>query len=76
MNEVFHTDCLDLCKWVDDETIDLIVIDPPYILTNESWDQEECVSEELSQELFRIAKPSCSLYCWCGVGEKNQSLMR
>ena len=75
-NSVFHTDCLDLCKWVDDDTVDLIIIDPPYLTTSESWDQEEVVSEELSQELFRIAKPSCSLYCWCGIGEKSQSLMR
>jgi len=76
MNRVFHTDCLDLCKWVDDGVVDLIIIDPPYLTTSESWDQEEVVSEELSQELFRIAKPSCSLYCWCGIGEKSQSLIR
>ena len=76
MNEVFHTNCLDLCKWVDDGVVDLIIIDPPYLTTSESWDQEEVVSEELSQELFRIAKPSCSLYCWCGIGEKSQSLIR
>jgi len=76
MNSVFHTDCLDLCKWVNDDTVDLIIIDPPYLLTSESWDQEEVVSEELSQELFRIAKPSCSLYCWCSIGGKIPSLIR
>jgi len=76
MNRVFHTDCLDLCKWVEDSVVDLIIIDPPYLTTSESWDQEEVVSEELSQELFRVAKPSCSLYCWCGIGEKSQSLIR
>ena len=75
-NDIFHADCLDLCKWVDDNTIDLIIIDPPYLTTRESWDQEEVVTEELSQELFRIAKSSCSLYCWCGIGEKSQSLIR
>ena len=76
MNRVFHTDCLDLCKWVGDSVVDLIIIDPPYLLTSESWDQEEVVSEELSQELFRIAKPSCSLYCWCSIGGKIPSLIR
>jgi len=76
MDSVFHTNCLDLCKWVEDSVIDLIIIDPPYLTTSESWDQEEVVSEELSQELFRIAKSSCSLYCWCGIGEKSQSLIR
>ena len=26
--------------------------------------------------MFRIAKSSCSLYVWCGIGEKSQSLIR
>ena len=76
MDNVFHIDCIDLCKRVDDEVVDLIIIDPPYLTTDESWDNDEVVTESLAKELFRIAKPSCSLYCWCGIGEKSQSLIR
>ena len=76
MDNVFHIDYIDLCKRVDDEVVDLIIIDPPYLTTNEAWDKNEVVTENLAKELFRIAKPSCSLYCWCGIGEKSQSLIR
>jgi len=58
------------------DSVDLIIIDPPYLVTKEKWDKEEVVNSELSQQLFRIAKTSCSLYIWCGIGEKSQSLIR
>lgn len=58
------------------ESIDLIIIDPPYITLNENWDKTEVVTLQLIRELFRIAKESCSLYVWCGIGEKSQSLIR
>jgi site-specific DNA-methyltransferase (adenine-specific) len=61
---------------IEDESIDLIIIDPPYLTTKEKWDKDEAVSGELSRHLLRIAKPSCSLYVWCGIGEKSQSLIR
>jgi site-specific DNA-methyltransferase (adenine-specific) len=61
---------------VPDESVDLIIIDPPYMTTGEKWDKQEAVNDELSRQLFRIAKPSCSLYVWCGIGEKSQSLIR
>ena len=31
---------------------------------------------ELINELFRTLKPTGSLYCWCGIGEKSQSLIK
>lgn len=63
-------------KQIPDNSIDLIIIDPPYLTTKESWDKNEVVTEQLSKELFRVAKESCSLYVWCGIGEKSQSLIR
>jgi len=44
--------------------------------TNEKWDKKEMVNVALSKELYRIAKNHCSLYVWCGIGEKSQSLIR
>lgn len=47
---------------IKSNSIDLIIIDPPYLVTNEKWDKDEVVNEEFSKQLFRIAKDSCSLY--------------
>jgi len=63
-------------KQVPDNSVDLIIIDPPYLTTSEDWDKTEVVTDWLSKELFRVAKDSCSLYVWCGIGEKSQSLIR
>jgi DNA modification methylase len=63
-------------KQVPDNSINLIIIDPPYLTTSEIWDKNEVVTDGLSKELFRVAKDSCSLYVWCGIGEKSQSLIR
>ena len=40
-------------KQVPDNSIDLIIIDPPYLTTKENWDKKEIVSDYLSKELFR-----------------------
>lgn len=60
---------------IKNESIDLIIIDPPYLVTKEKWDKENQVTEELSNQLFRILKPTGSFYCWGGVGEKSQSII-
>jgi len=76
LNKIYLGDCFDKLKEIDNNIIDLIIIDPPYLTTNQKWDKMEVVNEELSKELFRVAKDSCSLYIWCGIGEKSQSLIR
>ncbi len=76
MNTVIIGSWQDNIEQIESESIDLIIIDPPYLTTKEKWDKEEAVNPDLSQQLFRIAKPSCSLYVWCGIGEKSQSLIR
>lgn len=64
-------------KQVPDNSIDLILVDPPYLTTKESWDKKEVVTSELSKEFYRILKDTGSFYCWCGIGEKkSQSLIR
>jgi site-specific DNA-methyltransferase (adenine-specific) len=75
-NQIYLGDCLEKIQEIDDNSVDLIIIDPPYLTTKEGWDKIEVVNEELSKHLFRVAKNSCSLYVWCGIGEKSQSLIR
>lgn len=69
-------DCLNILPTIEVESVDLIILDPPYLTTAENWDKEETVSNDLSSQLFRVASPRCSLYVWCGIGEKSQSLIR
>jgi len=76
LNTIIHGDCLEVMPRIPDKSIDLIIIDPPYLTTKEKWDKKEVVNEELSKQLLRVAKDSCSLYVWCGIGEKSQSLIR
>lgn len=76
IQKIILGDCFEEIKKIEDNFIDLIIIDPPYLTTSEKWDKVEIVNEELSNQLFRIAKDSCSLYVWCGIGEKSQSLIR
>jgi site-specific DNA-methyltransferase (adenine-specific) len=76
VNKVILSDYLTFLSTVPYNYIDLIIIDPPYVTTKEKWDKNEVVNDLLSQELFRVAKDSCSLYVWCGIGEKSQSLIR
>ena len=75
-NKVYVGDCYDYLPKIQDSSIDLIIIDPPYIISSEKWDKKDVVTPLLSAELFRVAKPSCSLYVWCGIGEVGRSLLR
>ncbi len=69
-------DCCDKLKEITDNSIDLIIADPPYLTTKEYWDQKEVVDNKLSKEFYRILKDTGNFYCWCGIGEKSQSLIR
>lgn len=74
--EILHGDSRNVIKTICDNSVDLIILDPPYLTTNEKWDKEEIIDSDFSKELFRVGKNSSSLYAWCGIGEKSQSLIR
>ncbi|HUU87245.1 MAG TPA: site-specific DNA-methyltransferase [Candidatus Glassbacteria bacterium] len=76
MNKLIHGTWQDELPKLQNNSIDLIILDPPYLTTKEKWDKDEVVNDELTSQLFRIAKENCSLYVWCGIGEKSQSLIR
>lgn len=75
-NRIYQGDNRELIKKLPDNSVDLIINDPPYLTTKEVWDQEEVFSSDFIKEQFRVLKPTGSLYCWCGIGEKSQSLIR
>ena len=72
-NLVINSSWQNMLPELKDNSVDLIIIDPPYLLGKEEWDKENQVTEELSNQLFRILKPTGSFYCWGGIGERSHS---
>jgi site-specific DNA-methyltransferase (adenine-specific) len=68
-NKIYNIDCIDGLKEIPDESIDLIVTDPPYFLLNVDWDKQWKNEEEYlswcflwMKECYRVLKPSGSFY--------------
>lgn len=55
-------DCLEGMKQLEDNSVDLILTDPPYNVLALDWDKQEINWKELSKELFRVLKDFGSIY--------------
>lgn len=44
-NKIYHQDCFDFLKRIDDQSVDLAVIDPPYFLKKGEWDTFESLDD-------------------------------
>lgn len=75
-NTIIVGDCLDIMAQMPDESFHLIILDPPYLTTQECWDGKETITDAFVQECYRILWDKGSIYIWCGIGEKSQSLIR
>jgi len=73
INKVYNQDCLDFLKQIDNESIDLVIVDPPYNLQkfdygNQSDFQGDREYKEWCKkwitEIGRVLKREGSLYCW------------
>lgn len=64
-NRIYQGDALQLIEQIDDNSIDLIVCDGPYGITENSWDKITDIQQynlHLIQKFSRILKPGGSLY--------------
>lgn len=69
-NKIYNMDCIDYLKKMNKETIDTIVLDPPYFkVVNEQWDKQwksmdqyTYWIEKIIKELERVSKYSCSFW--------------
>jgi DNA modification methylase len=52
-------DCLDALRTLPDASVDAVVTDPPYGMSNEAYDRG--VDPEVWRECFRVAKPDAAL---------------
>lgn len=72
-NKIYHSDCINLMSEIEDETIDLIIADPPYNLkknfgnSSDIWESiEDWVewSKKWISESKRILKPTGSIFIY------------
>ena len=72
-NSIINADCLEAMKLLPDNSIDLILSDPPYfkVKKKEEWDNQWNTSDgflewldTIAQQWHRILKPNGSLYCF------------
>ncbi len=67
-DQIYLGNYFDLIKKIDDESIDLIVCDGPYGVTNFDWDNISNIQEfnlELIKEFSRVLKPGGGgIYFW------------
>ena len=66
-NKIYQGDCLELMKQIEDNSIDLVVIDPPYNIGIDDWDnfkEEEYLiwMEKVCDELIRTTRKNGSIY--------------
>ena len=75
-NKIYNEDCLITMSKIENSSIDLIIIDPPYNVNAADWDKIENYLDwmkNILSESFRILKPNGSLYLW-GMTKNNDFL--
>lgn len=70
-NCVYNEDCLEILKYLPEESIDLIIADPPYYRMKGSFDFTFQTEQEYLdwctgwvRECHRVLKPTGAFYCW------------
>ena len=59
INQLYKGDCLELMKEISDESIDMILVDPPYERTHNKWDSIIPLNEMWEQYLRIIKSDGC-----------------
>jgi DNA modification methylase len=74
---LYHDDCLDQLKRLEDDSIDSIVTDPPYGLNfmGKKWDYD-VPSVEIWAECLRVLKPGGHLLAFAGTRTQHRMAVR
>jgi len=62
---LFNGRCEEILSHIPDESVDIILTDPPYNIGYAEWDVFFNIPQ-VSQEWYRILKPNGSLFCFAG----------
>lgn len=82
INKAYLMDCFDGFKKLDDKSINLIILDPPYNIGKDKWDKFESHEKYLEfmsnvfSECQRVLKDNGSLYCWHNKMETLSDFMQ
>ena len=73
LDSVIHADCLDVLPSFPDESIDLVITDPPYLVNYKPRDASKCTGDNTDywlrpafRELYRVLKPDSFLATFYG----------
>ncbi len=58
--ELYHGDCLDMLDKIMDNSVDMVLVDPPYGTTACKWDSMIPL-DQMWKQLKRIIKPNCAI---------------
>ena len=69
LNKIYCMDCFDGMGQLPDNSIDLIIADPPFGINHENalWDKDINFRElmiKLDKEFMRLLKTGCYYFCW------------
>lgn len=76
LNKIYNEDCLITMKRLPNESVNLIIADPPYNIGVDKWDRIDNYlewSKEWLTEAFRVLKKDGSIYIW-GTTKNNDFL--
>jgi site-specific DNA-methyltransferase (adenine-specific) len=79
LNTIHHGDCLELMKEIPDKSVDLVVIDPPYNIKKDKWDNIENYQSWIKSiliELQRVLRDNGSFYMFHSEMEVIADLMQ
>ncbi len=63
--KLIQGDCLEVMKSMEDNSIDCIIVDPPYKTTDCAWDKQHLPWKELYTEIWRVLTAGGSLVMHC-----------
>ncbi len=71
INKIYNMDCLDGMKLIDNESIDLVIIDPPLgVRKKEEWDNFENFIKNIDLWLYECLRISKNGVIWFCAGDK------
>jgi len=69
LNQIIQGDCLEVMQTFPKESVDLVVADPPYGITNR---KDDFLNTQFIHQCCRLLKKTGAIYCFCGAKTINQ----
>lgn len=73
-NNIYLGDCFELLREINDESIDLIVVDPPYCIGQAEWDKNFDIQKAL-EECYRILKNTGNAIVFQGWSNVSRTII-